>query len=461
MPHKSKEPRSTQQFLGATLIVVPQGRQTELPSIDAAKLQDKFKVLREPNVTDEVLSWFYTILSDVQHNPALVAGSRFAGGPHGPWMFSIPLDLVKDLATLSDSDSIELARTCIGLEVPEFDTWKKPDDLVKLLTRLSGISKDCLRSNSNLVLLLDPSSASSKIALDCKIRQQCLQGDELRAQNKFAEAMAQYEVAIGLIGNAPDVNPELQVRCHFSLGNTQFLCRRYADATRNLKAAVKLAQDADDAPGAIVYFALGCCQFEANNLAEAADSLTASYLTGGWELFASSPKYYEFLLSRASELGRKAKAWNDTLLFLDLHIQEELDNVLAEKTRKLCLEAATLTTDGAYADALDKYWQAYDLIPDQENSLTAIWLIAAIGNVNFLNNDFEAGSDNLKFIGGHPFSFLRLGQCHYELGNMERAADALARAYMTAGASVFEGQDAKYLTFLSSVLQPPAGQDSL
>jgi len=57
---------------------------------------------------------------------------------------------------------------------------------------------------------------------------------------------------------------------------------------------------------------------------------------------------------------------------------------------------------------------------------------------------------------GNPFLHLRLGQCQFELGELDRAADELARAYMGAGAKIFEGGD-KYFSFLKTRLEPPPG----
>ncbi len=58
---------------------------------------------------------------------------------------------------------------------------------------------------------------------------------------------------------------------------------------------------------------------------------------------------------------------------------------------------------------------------------------------------------------GNPFIHLRLGQCQYELGNEEQAADELARAYMVAGDEIFDTDDPKYLEFIKSKIQPPPG----
>jgi hypothetical protein len=51
---------------------------------------------------------------------------------------------------------------------------------------------------------------------------------------------------------------------------------------------------------------------------------------------------------------------------------------------------------------------------------------------------------------GNPFLHLRLGQCQFELGALDGAADELMRAYMGAGSDIFKDQDPKYLRFLQS-----------
>ena len=51
---------------------------------------------------------------------------------------------------------------------------------------------------------------------------------------------------------------------------------------------------------------------------------------------------------------------------------------------------------------------------------------------------------------GNPLVHLRLGQAFYEIGDRDRAADELMRAYMGAGAEIFETRECKYLDFLAS-----------
>ncbi|MBM4076292.1 MAG: tetratricopeptide repeat protein [Planctomycetes bacterium] len=142
----------------------------------------------------------------------------------------------------------------------------------------------------------------------------------------------------------------------------------------------------------------------------------------------------------------------------------ELTDKTHEQIQVLSAEGDALAESGRYFDALKKYWSAWDLLPEpQTNWEAATWLLAAIGEANFLNNDFEAGRDNLSLAMhcpeaiGIPFLHLRLGQCQLELGNEDRAAEELARAYMSEGHKIFRDQNPKYLTFLKTKLDPPPG----
>jgi len=110
-----------------------------------------------------------------------------------------------------------------------------------------------------------------------------------------------------------------------------------------------------------------------------------------------------------------------------------------------------------FAEALQLYWAAWDLLPEPKTQWeAATWILAAVGDANFLSGDYEAGRDNLSQAMhcpdavGNPFLHLRLGQCQFELGALDRATDEFMRAYMGDGGTVFEGQDPKYLHFLQT-----------
>jgi hypothetical protein len=121
-----------------------------------------------------------------------------------------------------------------------------------------------------------------------------------------------------------------------------------------------------------------------------------------------------------------------------------------------------LANAGKYVEAIPLYWKAWDLLPaPKQNWNPALWLLGAIGDANFRHHDYTACRDNLSVAMhipgaiGNPFLHLRLGQCQFELRNMDRAADELARAYIPEGKAIFQKDDSKYLVFIKSTLRPP------
>ena len=135
----------------------------------------------------------------------------------------------------------------------------------------------------------------------------------------------------------------------------------------------------------------------------------------------------------------------------------ELDEAVLAKVKSHCARGDELANVRAYSDALKQYWMAWDLLPEPKTEWeAATWVLAAIGDANFLSGDFEAGRDNLGTAMhcpgalGNPFIHLRLGQCQFELGALDRAADELIRAYMGAGPEIFENDERKYIEFLAT-----------
>src|SRR5262245_48365933 len=140
----------------------------------------------------------------------------------------------------------------------------------------------------------------------------------------------------------------------------------------------------------------------------------------------------------------------------------ELSDEVHDRIEALCKKGDALAESGKFSAALKQYWAAWDLLPEPRTQWeAATWLLGAIGDANFLSGDFAAGRDNLSMAMhcpdaiGNPFLHLRLGQCQFELGNLDRAADELTRAYMGGGAEIFDDAE-KYFAFLKTrLLAPP------
>jgi hypothetical protein len=139
----------------------------------------------------------------------------------------------------------------------------------------------------------------------------------------------------------------------------------------------------------------------------------------------------------------------------------DLPDDIHERIQVLCHEGGEFADNDDFANALERYWAAWDLLPaPREKWAAATWILAAIGDANYQNGDYAAGRDNLSMAMhcpeaiGNPFLHLRLGQCQFELGNLDRAGDELARAYMGAGKDIFRDEE-KYFEFVKTRLQSP------
>jgi tetratricopeptide (TPR) repeat protein len=141
-----------------------------------------------------------------------------------------------------------------------------------------------------------------------------------------------------------------------------------------------------------------------------------------------------------------------------------LPYAIHEEVTRLSADGDLLAEEGEYGEAVAKYIEALELVPEPRTEWEAsTWLLTAIGDACFLAGGYpqarNALSDAMLCPGaiGNPFIHLRLGQAQLKLGNEERAADELARAYLKEGVAIFEDEDPKYLAFVKSKLAPPPG----
>jgi tetratricopeptide (TPR) repeat protein len=142
----------------------------------------------------------------------------------------------------------------------------------------------------------------------------------------------------------------------------------------------------------------------------------------------------------------------------------ELSQQLHERIQGLCAEGDNLLDQDRYEDAIARYESAWQLLPEPRTDWSAgEWIMAAIGDAHYHEGDFAASRAAFMTAvkcGGspdNPFLRLRLGQCLFELGDRQEAANWLAGAYLLEGNKLFADDDPKYLEFIKAQLEPPPG----
>lgn len=126
-----------------------------------------------------------------------------------------------------------------------------------------------------------------------------------------------------------------------------------------------------------------------------------------------------------------------------------------DRIEDLCDAGEELMDEGKYDQALKKFWKAFTILPEPKTQYpSGTWLLVSIGDIYFIFKDYKNGIKNLteakKFPEGegNPYLHLRLGQCHFEEGNIEEARKEMKIAYEIDGKAIFEDEDEKYLQLI-------------
>jgi tetratricopeptide (TPR) repeat protein len=141
----------------------------------------------------------------------------------------------------------------------------------------------------------------------------------------------------------------------------------------------------------------------------------------------------------------------------------KLPDDVYDQIERLSERGNALATENKFSEALASFREALALVPVPiENWDAGMWLLVSIGDMQFMLNDFDGARDSFMSVAkisddaqANPFVCLRLGQSLFELDDKPRAADWLARAFLSEGASIFSHDHSKYLTFIKTQLKPP------
>ncbi|MVA76761.1 tetratricopeptide repeat protein [Auraticoccus sp. F435] len=108
-----------------------------------------------------------------------------------------------------------------------------------------------------------------------------------------------------------------------------------------------------------------------------------------------------------------------------------------------------------WQEARRLWLQALALVPEPRvESPVAGWLWASVGDAEHSGGLWEEAATHLRQAlatpGGvdNPYTWLRLGQCEYELGRRTDAVDSLLRAYLLHGEEIFDGEPVRYRELL-------------
>ncbi len=94
-----------------------------------------------------------------------------------------------------------------------------------------------------------------------------------------------------------------------------------------------------------------------------------------------------------------------------VHPSAELSDEMHEEVKRLCSEGDQQANSKHWAAALALYWQAFDLLPEPKTQWSAgTWVLAAIGDANFLAGDFEAALDLGRTPGSISLALQKLEQ---------------------------------------------------
>lgn len=145
----------------------------------------------------------------------------------------------------------------------------------------------------------------------------------------------------------------------------------------------------------------------------------------------------------------------------------ELPDAIYKDITLLSEHGNALADEEKFDDAVAAFQRAWQLLPEPRDEWeAATWLLIAIGDCLFLQGHYADALEPLQRAVfcpgglGNAFLHLRLGQVQFELQNIPRAKDELARAFMGGGDEIFADDDPKYWRFIREILKPAADEVS-
>ena len=113
----------------------------------------------------------------------------------------------------------------------------------------------------------------------------------------------------------------------------------------------------------------------------------------------------------------------------------------------------------SYDTAVAFYQQALDKIPEEKHDWEiSLHVYTALGDAYFMMRDFENAiysyNQALQCPDGtvNGYVWLGIGQAFFEIGEIDKAKNALLSAYMLEGEEIFEGGNQEYFQLIEDVV---------
>ena len=136
---------------------------------------------------------------------------------------------------------------------------------------------------------------------------------------------------------------------------------------------------------------------------------------------------------------------------------EPMNQALQAQLRQHCEVGYQYYDNGDYKTAIRNFYSAWTLIPKPQTQWQESgWVLTALGDAYFRKGDYQNSCEALcsalhcPECDGNPFVHLRLGQCHFELDDLEQAKLQFQRVLDQQGKALFEQENNKYLNCLLS-----------
>lgn len=128
-----------------------------------------------------------------------------------------------------------------------------------------------------------------------------------------------------------------------------------------------------------------------------------------------------------------------------------LDNTILEEYQRTCQEADALLEEHHYEDALIRFQEALNLLPDGLWNCEA-YAYAGKGEALQALENWEEAFQAFMWVyvndqTENPYILMNLGICYYHLNNIQKAKEFLLAAYDLDGEEVFEGAE-RYLDII-------------